>query len=341
MKAVLRYVAKRLVASAVTLLALTVIVFLMVKAIPGDPARVAAGPAATPQQVAEMRKTLGLDQSVIMQYLKFLGRLLHGDLGTSITSHGSIAAQIAQTLPQTIQLVIVSMLFMTVMAVPLAIWSALRDSKAGDGVVRAGIVLASGLPTFWLALLLQFLLATKINAFPISGFFSRGVSVPRVTGMSLVDSILAGSPGALWDAFFHLILPAFVLALPFTGQLYRTLRTSLITVLDSDYIDAARAKGVSQRRLILRHALPNSAGAAITVLGATFGILMGASVLVESVFGMTGIGSFLTNAVGNADRLAVVSGVMVIGSLVVASSFVVDLVELARDPRIRAGQIAS
>jgi ABC-type dipeptide/oligopeptide/nickel transport system permease component len=338
---VLRYTGRRLLTAAFTLLVLTAIVFLMVKAIPGDAARVAAGPAASPDQVEAMRKRLGLDQSIFVQYWKFLTRLAHGDLGTSITSHNSITSDVRETLPATIQLVLVALLIMTVLAVPVAIWSALRDNKKGDGAVRAAIVVSAGLPTFWLALVLQYLLATRLGWLPISGFFSRDISVPRATGMSIIDAALNGNPTAFIDAWYHLLLPAFVLALPFVGQLYRTLRTDLVAVLDSEYTDAARAKGVSQRRLVLRHALPNAAGSAVTVLGATFGILVGASVLVESVFGLTGIGSYLTQAVGNADRLAVVGGVLVIGTLVVASSLIVDLIEMARDPRIRAGQIAT
>jgi ABC-type dipeptide/oligopeptide/nickel transport system permease component len=338
---VLGYLTRRLITSVVTLLVLTLIIFLMVKVIPGDEAHVAAGVSASPQQVAAMRIHLGLNRPWPVQYIEFLGRLLHGDLGTSIVSQNSIASGIRQVLPQTIQLVLVALLIMIVIAAPTAIVSALRRDKGADTALRAAVVLSSGLPTFWLALVLQYLLSTKLRWFPISGALAPHIAVRRVTGLTLVDAVITFNPGAFVDGFYHLLLPGLVLALPFTGQLYRTLRTDMITVLDREYIDAARAKGVPQSTLVWRHLLPNAAGSAITVIGATFGMMMGAAVLVESVFGLNGIGEYLTNAVANSDRFAVVGGVLVIGVVVVASSFLVDIVQLIRDPRLRAGQLAA
>lgn len=341
MKQVLVYLARRLFTSVVTLLVLTLIIFTMVKVIPGDEAHVAAGISATPAQVQAMRIHLGLNRPWPVQYLEFLGRLGHGDLGTSIVSQNSIASGIRQVLPETIQLVLVAMLIMIVIALPTAIISALRRDRATDSALRMGVVLSSGLPIFWLALVLQYLLSTRLGWFPISGALGPHVTVPRATGLTLVDALISGKLGALVDGAYHLVLPGFVLALPFTGQLYRTLRTDMIGVLDQEYIDAARAKGVSGATLVWRHLLPNAAGSAITVIGATFGMMIGAAVLVESVFGLNGIGEYLTNAVANSDRFAVVGAVLVIGVVVVASSFVVDVVQLIRDPRLRAGQLAS
>ena len=341
MKGVLGYLARRLFTSVVTLLVLTLIIFTMVKVIPGDEAHVAAGVSATPQQVQAMRLHLGLNRPWPVQYLEFLGRLFHGDLGTSIVTHNSIAGGIRQVLPQTIQLVLVAMVIMILIAVPMSIVSALRRDRGTDTALRAAVVLSSGLPIFWLALVLQYLLSTRLRWFPISGALGPHVVVRRVTGLTLLDALLRGTPGAFVDGLYHLLLPGFVLALPFTGQLYRTLRTDLIQVLDREYIDAARAKGVPGRTLVVRHLLPNAAGSAITVIGATFGMMMGAAVLVESVFGLNGIGQFLTGAVANSDRFAVVGGVLVIGVVVVASSFVVDVIQLIRDPRLRAGQLAT
>jgi peptide/nickel transport system permease protein len=202
-------------------------------------------------------------------------------------------------------------------------------------VVRAGVVVASGLPTFWLALVAQLLLATDLELFPISGEFGPHVSVPAQTGMSLVDALLAGSPAIFASGLYHLILPALVLALPFTAQLYRALRTEIIKVTDSEFIDAARAKGLPATRLITRHVLPNAGGPAITILGATMAMMIGSAILVESVFGLNGIGAYLTNAVNNDDRFAVIGGVLVIGAIIVAISFLVDTIQLVRDPRLR------
>jgi len=335
MKGIAGYVSRRLASAALTLLLLSLVTFAMVKVIPGDEAHVAAGVTATPQQVAAMRSYLGLDRPWPAQYLTFLWHALHGDLGTSVSSHTSIAAGIGQVLPETIQLAGVGLVIMVAIAVPAAIASALRRRRASDAVVRAGVVVAAGLPTFWLALIAQLLLATDLRLFPISGEFSPHTSVPTVTGMSLVDALLADSPSLFWNGLCHLILPATVLALPFTAQLYRALRTEIIKVLDSEYIDAARAKGLGPARLMLRHVLPNAGGPAITVLGATVAMMIGSAVLVESVFGLNGIGAYLTQAVANSDRFAVIGGVLVIGAIIVAISFCVDLVQLIRDPRLR------
>src|SRR5580692_8288160 len=330
MTGIVGYFFRRLASAALTLLLLSLVAFAMVKVIPGDEARVAAGVTATPQQVEAMRVYLGLNKPWPAQYLTFLGHALRGNLGTSISSHTSIASGIAQVLPETIQLVIV-----VVIAVPAAIASALRRRRASDAVVRAGVVVAAGLPTFWLALLAQLLLATDLQVFPISGEFGPHIYVPDRTGMSLVDALLGGSLPIFWNGLYHLILPATVLALPFTAQLYRALRTEIIKVLDSEYVDAARAKGLSASRLMLRHVLPNAGGPAITILGATVAMMIGSAILVESVFGLDGIGAYLTNAVNNSDRFAVIGGVLVIGAIIVAISFLVDIVQLIRDPRLR------
>jgi peptide/nickel transport system permease protein len=322
-----------------TLVLLSLVVFAMVKVIPGDEAHVAAGSTATPAQVAAMRVHLGLDKGWAQQYLTFLGRALHGDLGTSISSHTSIASGIGEVLPETLQLTLVALVLMMLIAVPMATVSAFRRRRGSDAVVRTGVVVASGLPTFWLALVTQFLLATTFGIFPISGVFGPHRSVPRVTGMSVVDAVLSGSPSMVVDGIEHLFLPALVLALPFTAQLYRALRTEMIAVLDSEFMDAVRAKGIPTHRLVLRHLLPNASGPAITVVGATVAMMIGSAVLVESVFGLNGIGAYLTSAVANSDRFAVIGGVLVIGAVIVALSLLVDIAQLIRDPRLRARQI--
>ncbi len=333
------FLLRRAVSAVVTLLALTLIVFLMVKSIPGDEAHVAAGENATADQVAAVRADLGLDQPVAVQYLRFLGRLLHGDLGTSTSTHQSIASGIRQVLPQTIELVLLAMVLMVLVVVPLAVVSAVRRSGRTDTTVRVVVVVAASLSTFWLALVLQNLLGARLGLVPISGQLSRGITVPVRTGSVLLDCLLSGNLPAFWNALQHLLLPAAVLCLPFAAQLYRALRTELIRSLARDHITVARAKGVPQRRLVLRHALPNGSGPAITMLGVQFGAMAGAAVLVESVFGLVGIGSYLTNAVAQKDTFAVLGGVLVIGTLVIVTNLIVDIVQLARDPRIRAGQV--
>ena len=335
------FLVRKIVTSVITLVGLSLIVFLMVKLIPGDEAQVAAGENASPAQVEAVRHSLGLDQSLPVQFVTFLSRLIHGDLGTSITTHVSVSKSIALVLPQTLELVVLATLIMVTVVVPLATLSALRRDGRTDLFFRFVVIIAAGLPTFWLALLVQYLFGTKLRILPISGRLSRGISVPTRTGSTVVDALLAGNPLAAWDAVQHLILPAIVLALPFAAQLYRVLRAELIRVLAREHLTVARAKGIPERILVRRHVLPNSVGPGLTVLGIQFGAMVGAAVLVESVFGLVGIGSFLTNAVAQQDTFAVLGGVLVIGVVVVLSNFVVDIVQLVRDPRLRAGQLGA
>jgi ABC-type dipeptide/oligopeptide/nickel transport system permease component len=338
-RAFLFFTVRKIISSAATLLLLAIAVFVMVKLIPGNEANVAAGPGATPAQVARLQIQLGLNHSVPMQFWSFLGRLVHGNLGTSITTHTSVASGIFDVLPETIELVVIALVIMVITTVPAAVISATRQDHQLDRVLRTSVVFAAGLPTFWLALVAQYLIGSKWALLPISGQLSRGYTVPSHTGFVLIDSLLDGSFGAFWSALDHLILPAMVLAMPFGAQLYRSLRAELLQVLEREHLAVARAKGVPEGRLILRHVMPNAIGPALTVLGILFGGMVGGAVLVESVFGLPGIGSYLTNAVSQKDTFAVLGGVLVIGTLVIVTNLVVDVLQLVRDPRLRAGQI--
>jgi peptide/nickel transport system permease protein len=339
MRAVLLFVGRRAVSSALAVVILALVVFLLIKAIPGDEARVAAGAAATPRQVAAVRHSLGLDQPVLGQLLSYVGRLLHGNLGISITTDSPVTSGIETALPVTLELVVTATLLMVCFAVPAAIFSALRRDGTADTALRTTLVGVASIPTFWLAIELQQLLAANLGAFPISGSISSDYAIPDRTGSLMLDSLLAGNPAAWWNSVEHYMLPASILMLPFATTLFRTLRAELITVMSREHIVVARANGLSTRRLVLRHALPNAFGPALTVIGVEFGTMLGGAVLVEGVFGLNGMGNYLTTAVANKDTFAVLGGVLVIGVLVVIANFIVDMLQLIRDPRLRAAQV--
>jgi peptide/nickel transport system permease protein len=334
----LMFLARRVVASAVTILVLAVVVFIMIKAIPGDEARVAAGESASAEQVEATRQALGLDQPVIVQLWSFLGRLVRGNLGTSISTQTPVADGIAAALPSTLQLVVLAMIIMALCAFPAAITSATNRDRRKDLAIRFSVLSLAAIPTFWLALELQNLVAAKWHIFPISGVLSRGITVPHRTGAVLLDTLLAGNFGAFFNALQHLILPAVCLMIPFGSSLYRAFRAELVAVLARDHITVARSKGIPTRRLVRRHVLPNGMGVALTILGIEFGYMVGAAVLVEAIFGIDGIGAFMTTAVANKDTFAVLGSVLVIGVIVVVCNFIVDILQLIRDPRIRATQ---
>ncbi len=334
------FLTRRLLGGAGTLLTLATVVFVLLKAIPGDEARVAAGEWATPDQVAAVRAKLGLDRGPVSQYFRFLGRLLHGDLGVSSSTHGSVASAIADQLPSTAEVVIVAVLISVTVAVPLAAFSALRSSGAWDSTRRVTVMVLAGAPTFWLALLAQSLLSAKLHVFPISGQLSVGYQVPHVTGAPTLDALLTGDFAAARDAFSHVILPALVLSIPQTGLMYRVTRSEILRVVTHQHIAVARAAGVGPARLIRTHILPPALTPVIILIGVDFGTLFSTAILVESVFGRPGLGSMMTNAIRVKDTLTVEGCVLVIGLIVVVSNLVVDLVQLVRDPRVRAAELS-
>ncbi|WP_427008614.1 ABC transporter permease [Pseudarthrobacter sp. H2] len=335
---IVRLIAKRLALGAVTLIALAAIVFFISTLVPGDPARVAAGENATEDQISAARERLGLDKAVLVQFVLYFGRLVQGDLGRSISTHSPVVNGLLEALPSTFELVFLAIVMMVVVALPTATIAALGRGRAGDQVLRTSAVFTAGIPTFWLALLVQFFVGGQLQLLPISGAVSRQYGVDRHTGFMLIDASISGGLEAGWDAFLHLLMPAGVLAVLFGAQLFRALRTEIIRVLAREHIAVARSKGVPLMPLVLRHVLPNSIGPAITILGVQFGMMVGSAVLVESIFALPGLGSYLTNAVGSADVNALLGAVLVTGLVVVAASLAVDLLQAIRDPRVRAAQ---
>jgi peptide/nickel transport system permease protein len=335
-----RFVLRRLVLTAVTLLGLATLVFLMVKLTPGDEAQMAAGEDASPAQIALVRARLGLDAPLWLQYLRFLARLADGDLGTSITSHQPVVAGLAKVLPSTIELVVAAMILNLAVALPLGTLAAARRGGWFDGTVRVVAVVAGGLPTFWLALMAQYLLGGVWRIVPISGHHAFGKAAPVVTGMRTLDALIAGNLVSFRDALAHLVVPAAVLAVLFATQIFRTLRASLLGVLDSDFIAPVRAKGASAARVLLRHALPNAIAPVMTLGGTQLGVMLGTAVLVETVFARQGVGSYLTNAVTQKDSAAVLGAVLFVGAVICVVSMLVDVVQILLDPRVRAAQLA-
>lgn len=335
-----KFLAQRLGFALVSVWGVLTLVFFLTKLIPGDAARVAAGRTATPEQVEQARLALGLDKPVLQQYVDFLVKAVGGDLGTSASTHQPVVSDLANTLPVTLQLVVVTMILTILIAVPLGALSAVNRGRAGDIATRVVLVLAGGVPVFWLAILLQWLLASNLGMLPISGSNSFGMDAPRVTGYTLVDSLLAGSVPGFLDSLAHLILPALALSAPFLSTVARNVRSSMIGVLGSDYVTFAVSKGASPQRVVVHHALRSSFTSTLTILGMQFGWMMGAALLVETVFALPGIGVYLNAAVFNQDTFAVLGCVLVIGVVFIVASLVVDLLQIWLDPRVRVSHLA-
>ena len=285
--------------------------------------------------MAQARERLGLDEPLLVQFGRHLSRLAHGDLGTSLFTSRPITADLADVLPASVELVLAAMLVNLLVAVPLGVISAARRGRAADLAARLIVMFGAAVPVFWLGLMLQYLLAAQWQVFPLTGRLSFGVSVPERTGMVTVDALLAGDLGAFSDALAHLVLPAVTLAAPFVAVVARTLRSTMISALDRDFVTLARAKGASEWRVVIRHGLRNALVPSSTIIGMQLGWMLSSTVLVESIFGRPGIGAYAVNAVLQNDLFAVVAVVLVIGVAFVIANFLVDLVHLWLDPQLR------
>ncbi|WP_404429933.1 ABC transporter permease [Microbacterium lacus] len=334
-----RYLGIRAANGLLTLVGLFTIVFFIMKVAPGDEARAAAGRNANAEQIQAMRDQLGLDEPLFVQYLTQLGRLFTGDLGRSTRTLQPVSSDLAAALPATIELVVAAFLLALIVGTATGVIAAARRGGGSDTSLRLLAVLAGGIPAFWLAYLLQYSLGAQLQVLPVSGQLSSGVTLPRVTGFTVLDAFLAGRPEVATDAIAHLVLPAVVVSLAVYAGLFRMLRASMVSTLTGDYIDAVRAKGAGSTRVLVGHALRNSALPVVTLLGLQVGWTIGGIVLVETVFAWPGIGSYLSSAIIGKDVQAVFGTVLFVGIIVVLCSLAVDIIQLLIDPRIRHRRI--
>jgi peptide/nickel transport system permease protein len=305
-----RLVLRRLLQALPVLVGITLVTFAMVHLVPGDPARALAGQRATPQILASIRHQLGIDRPLLQQYWHFIANIGHGQLGYSYLLHQSTDNLIAERLPTTLFLVCYGVLIAIAAGVPLALISATHKESVLDHSIKGTLVVGLGLPSFWIGLLLIAFLALRLKWFPVGGAGN-------------------GFGSELW----HLFLPALTLALSFLAVLVRSLRASLIDVLDADYVSLAILKGVSRRRVYTRHVLRNALIPAVTIVGLNLSYLLGASVVVESVFSVDGIGNTLVNAVLSRDYQLVQGIALVFGVLVLLITLAVDISQAALSPR--------
>ncbi|MCX7623914.1 MAG: ABC transporter permease [Thermomicrobium sp.] len=333
---VVRLVIRRLFFLVFVLLGLSLITFTLSHVVPRDPARIIAGPRASPEAVEKIRKEYGLDQPLWRQYVRYLAGLVRFDLGKSLTSRRPVSEDLARYLPATVELALASMAFAIALGIPLGVLSAIRRNSLLDLFGRTISILGLSVPSFWLALVLQFFLFAQLGLLPDGQRLPLGVrELPHVTGLFTVDALLAGDLRLFFLAVEHLLMPSFVLGLAALAIVTRMVRSGMLEVLGQDYIRTARAKGLQPRTVILRHALKNALLPAVTVIGLQFGLLMGGAVLVEIIFSWPGIGRYAFQAIQNFDYNAVISVTLVIGAVYVLVNLVVDIVYVLLDPRIR------
>jgi peptide/nickel transport system permease protein len=331
-----RYIVRRLALMIPTLIGLSILTFIISHVVPADPAKLAAGPRATPDMVEALREKFGLDRPIYVQYYRFLRQLAHGDLGSSITTQHSVNSDLRTYFPATLELVLASMVIAVVIGVPLGIIAAMHQNKWPDQLSRIFAISSVSLPQFWLGVILQLLLAMSWHLLPASGRLPTLTRPPhRVTGMYSVDALLAGNWGMLWTSLVHLVMPATVLAIGSLAIITRTLRGDLLETMNMDFVRTARAKGLGSRTVLLRHVLRNAFIPSLTMIGLSLGWTLGGTVLVESIFDWPGIGLYAVKAATQLDFEPIMGVTLLVGVLFIVINLGVDLLYSALDPRIR------
>lgn len=329
------FIVRRLVAAVPVLVLVLIIIFALARLIPGDPAVTLLGPGASDQQIAELRSQLGLDQSLAGQFTGYTTALLRGDLGTSLQSKRSIAGDLADYLPATIELAVTALLIAVVVGVPLGVLAAVRAGSGADHGARLLSLVGVSAPAFWLALLLQVLFGIVLGWLPVSGRVDVLLRPEASSGFLLLDAVRSANGALFWDALRHLILPASVLAAFLVGTIVRVLRAGILEQLGQDYVRTAAAKGLTSRTVLTRHVLRNSFLPTLTIVGLKFTELLGGAILTETVFAWPGMGRYMFEAIAARDYPVIQATTLIFALLFIASSLVVDLCYGLLDPRIR------
>ncbi|WP_077614220.1 nickel ABC transporter permease [Caenibacillus caldisaponilyticus] len=315
-----RYLARRFLLMIVILFIVSVIIFSLVNVLPGDPARLMLGQEATPEALAALRKEMGLNDPLYIQYLHWVGNILHGDFGYSLRDHSPVLKTLLQKIPVTLELTFFSFVVAILIALPVGILSATRRGRLSDYLGTFFALSGISLPSFWLGILLIYLFAVKLKWFPPSGY----VPLSENFGKSIA----------------LMILPAITLGTHLAAELTRMLRSSLLDVLQSDYIRTAYAKGLLERAVVIGHALKNALVPVLTVGGLQLAAFFGGSVITETIFGIPGIGQLVVNAILTRDFPVVQACVLFMAFMVVVINFLVDIAYSIIDPRIKLGEVS-
>lgn len=311
------FLAKRLLIGIITLIVASIVVFAVLEIVPGDPALLMLGMNATPEALASLRSQMGLDQSIPVRYLSWIGGMLVGDFGRSWTYSSPVIDLIAERASVSLPLAIISLFLSTAIAIPVGIFAAARRGTVSDAVSMGATQVGVAIPNFWFALLLVYVFAVWLRLLPSGGFPGWGTGV--------------------WPALKALILPAVALALPQAAILARVTRSAMLEVLGEDYIRTARAKGMPRRTVLWRHALRNAMIPVLTILGLQFAFLLAGTIIIENVFYLPGLGRLVFQAITQRDLIVVEGVVMLLVASVIVVNLVVDILYAVVDPRLRIG----
>jgi len=329
------YLVKRLAGTIPVLLLISLLVFLLIHAAPGDPTLMLLGEETNAADVATARERWGLDRPLYVQYLKFVASTLTGEFGKSFKYAEPVSQVIKARLPATIELAIFSMIIAILLAIPLGVWAGSKPNSWLDNVGTTCGLFGISMPSFWLGIMLILLLAGVLNLLPTSGRSTYGIAGPEITGFYLLDSLIQKNWPAVWDALTHICLPAFALGVNMLGILMRVTRSSVLEVMNEDYVVTARAKGLAEKNIVWRHVTTNALIPVITVVGLELGTLLSGSIIVETVFAWPGSGSLLITALNSRDYPLVTGIVLTYTAAFVIINLIIDGLYGIIDPRIR------
>ena len=317
------------------LLGVSIVVFFMVRAIPGDPAQIMLGQQATQEQVQQVRESMGLDKPIFVQYGLFLKDAIRGDLGDSIVTGRPVTTELMVRLPATFELAAFAMLIAILVGVPVGVISAVRQYSLLDKTTSVLALTGISMPIFWLAMILVVIFGVNLELLPFPGRLDPTTGITAITGLVLVDSLLTLNFAGFWDGLLHLIMPALALGTIPMAVIMRMTRSSMLEVMHEDYVRTARAKGVVPWRVVSKHALRNAMLPTITVIGLQVGLLMGGAIITETIFSWPGIGLYAYNSISTRDY-ASIQGVVLYGALLfVLVNLIVDVLYAILDPRVR------
>lgn len=331
-----KFILRRILLLIPILLGLSVLIFLFIRLLPGDPAGAILGERATPENLARVREALGLTRPLHEQYLSYLGGLVRGDLGHSFLTNRDVVDDFLQRFPATLELTAAAMLFALGLGIPLGMITAKRRGQWVDQLGTVVSLVGISIPIFFLGLMLKYIFAIQFPILPDSGRIDLvEYFIPKVTRMMTVDALIAGDLGGFVDALRHLVLPGIALGTIPLAIIMRITRASVVDVLNEDYVRTANAKGLPSGIVDTRHVLRNAMLPVVTVIGLQTGLLLGGAILTETIFGWGGVGTWIYDAVRTSDYQVIQSGVLLLAFIFVLVNLLVDVSYAFLNPRIR------
>lgn len=328
------YLLKRLLSIVPVFFGLSILIFALARVIPGNPARQALGPRASEEAVKQLRREMGLNEAIWVQYGEYISGLFRGEMGVALTTNRDVSADLAYYLPATLELVLVAMAIAILVGVPLGIVSARNKDQFQDNASRMLSFVGVSLPQFWAAILLQLFFAFWLGMFPATGRIGD-VAPTQVTGLLLFDSLVTLNFAAFQSALHHIFLPALTLSLAPMADITRMTRSSFIEEYNKEYVEGLRTHSIPEKLLVYKYVLKRSSTSTLTIAGLDFGFLIGGAFLVEIVFGWPGIARYAVDAILQNDINAVIGVTLIIGTGYLLINFVVDVLYGYLDPRVR------